>query len=155
MMVKATRTQTVSCSATGLAIVALCCAKIGLASGYSAMPEVREVFTSHRACVVRLHESASEHRAQVKPRTLNADGGFQEIVLENISEGIKIVSRRLAKYEARIWYHNGRRSEDGNQYEISHSWDQSSYECRGKTMTVNIARGYTLSTFEPVKPSPP
>jgi hypothetical protein len=137
------------------AAAAVLCATTAFASGYMPMPEWREVLANHKACVAQLEARSSEQRKQVKPRTFNADSGFQEIYLEDRSDGVKVINRKTARYEARIWYHNGRLLEDGKQYEISHSWDETNQECRGKVLIVTNSQGYTLSTFEPVPPKGP
>jgi hypothetical protein len=137
------------------AIIALLSAYTAFASGQIAMPERRETLVSYKACLAHLNTSAAEHRAQVKPRTFKQDGGFQEVYLEDRSGGVKVTGRKAARYEARIWWHNGRLLEDGTQYEISHSWNGTNKECRGKVLIINNASGYTLSTFEPVQSKAP
>ena len=125
-------------------------ANAALASGYMVAPEMRQKMPSFEACLAQLEERASEHRKQLISRTFAPDGGFREVNLEALSEGVKITGRKSARYEAKIWYHNGSPNKDGTQYEINHSWDQSGYDCREKTLIINASQGYTLSTFEPV-----
>lgn len=140
---------------SGSVIVAMLCATASLASGYLSMPERRETLASYQSCLARLEASAAGDRAQAKPRTVKDDGGFQEISLEDRSGGVKVTGRKAAQYEARIWYHNGRLQDDGAHYEISHFWNQTYHECRGKKLIMNDSQGYTLSTFEPMAPKAP
>ena len=126
-----------------------------VASGYMTTPEYRLKMPSFKACLDDLEASASEHRKQLKPRTFEPDGGFREVGIEALSGGVKITGPKGARYEAKIWYHNGSLVQDGTQYEINHSWTHSSFECRGKTAIINGAQGYTLSTFEPVQSKAP
>lgn len=136
-------------------VAALLCANAASASGYLPMPERRETLTSHKACVARLNTAAAQLRAQVKPRAFRGDGSFQQINLEDRSGGVKTTSREAARYEARLWYHNGRLLEGGTQYEINHSWNHTNLECKGKVLIMTNAQGYTLSTFEPVPTATP
>ena len=63
---------------------------------------------------------------------------------------MKVFKHKAARYEARVWYHNGRLLEGSLQYAVSHSWEQTNLECQGKVLITKNASGYTLSTFEPV-----
>lgn len=139
----------------GGAIIATLGSSAAFASGYLPMPERRETLASYKSCLARLEASAAGHRAQVKPRTFKEDGSFQEIQLEDSKGGVQVTGRKAARYEARLWYHNGRLHVDGTFYEINHNWDQTNHECRGKKLIMSDAQGYTLSTFEPVPPSAP
>jgi hypothetical protein len=133
-----------------LAAGACSCACVAMASGFSPMPEVRQTFPSFKACVANLRTTNAEHLRRVKPKTFNTDGGFQEVYLEDRSGGVKVFKHKAARYEARVWYHNGRLLEGSLQYAVSHSWEQTNLECQGKVLITKNASGYTLSTFEPV-----
>jgi hypothetical protein len=102
-----------------------------------------------------LNETAAIQRGQVKRRRFNAERGFQEIHLEDRTGGVKMQGRKTARYEARVWYHNGRLLEDGTQFEINHSWSETNDECRDNILISNDASGFTMSTFEPVLPQVP
>lgn len=130
--------------------IALLCAATAAASGYLSVMERREKKPSHAACVALLETTAAGHRKQVKPRTFKADGIFQQISLEDRSGGVEILGPKKARYEARIWYNNGWFRDDIKAYEISHSWNGTDYECRGRILVINTSSGYTLSSFEPV-----
>lgn len=140
------RLATMICIVSG----SMVCSHAAVASGYLPTPEQRETLQSYKACLAVLSAAATEYRAQAKPKTFNQDGGFQEVYLEDRSGGVKVIGRKRARYEARIWYHYGFLRDNGTQYEITHSWNGGGYECRGKMLITNLANGYTLSTFQAV-----
>lgn len=139
----------------GMLILTTPLSNAAFASGYISAPETRLKMPSFKACLDDQKASASEHSKQVKPRTFDPDGGFREVGIEALSNGVQITGRKSARYESKIWYHNGSLVQDGTQYEISHSWNHARYECLGKTAVINGAQGYTLSTFEPVASNAP
>lgn len=149
------QSRRVSRHSAGTILLTVFLSNAAFASGYIATPEEHQKMPSFKACLAQIEARALEHRKLLKARTFGPDGGFREVGIEAISNGIKITDRKNARYEAKIWYHNGRLLKDGTQYEISHSWNHSGYECRSKTLIINASQGYTLSTFEPIAAKSP
>lgn len=139
----------------GMMLLTIFLTNAAFASGYMTTPEFRQKMPSFKACLKQLEANASANCKQLKPRTFDPDGGFQEVTIQAIGDGVETTGRNSARYDAKLWYHNGRLNKDGTQYEINHSWTQNGYECRGKTMIINGSQGYTLSTFEPVASKAP
>jgi hypothetical protein len=139
----------------GIMLLTVFSTNAAFASGYMTAPEFRQKMPSFKACLKQLEATAAANRKQLKPRTFDPDGGFQQVSIQAISDGVETTGRNSARYDAKLWFHNGRLNKDGTQYEINHSWTQSGFECRGKTMIINGSQGYTLSTFEPVASKAP
>jgi hypothetical protein len=121
-----------------------------LASGSIPKFARKELLESHTACVARLHDAYEAHRKMVAPRRVDPDGSTQEITLGSATNGVKIIGPSEARYEGRIWWHNGgsKITPEGMR-EVSHSWDEDTLHCAGEVLTSGGASGYTLSSFEP------
>jgi hypothetical protein len=107
-------------------------------------------FRSHSACLAALEDAYTKDRRQVVPRNLEANGDTREVGLD--TKGIEKIGRKTARYEATIWYANGRYRPDLQQTETSHSYRHEIRQCHGKTMKTTGDQGYTLSTFDPADP---
>jgi hypothetical protein len=132
-------------------LAALAASTAAYASGRVPKFESKRPLESHAACLAELQKAYDAHRAMVSPRKELANGSTQEITLSSETDGVKIISPSEARYEGRIWWHNGSSeiSRDGNR-EVSHSWDEDILSCDGEVLTSGGAGGYTLSSFEPV-----
>jgi len=130
------------------ALAALATGGSALASGIMEMPPISETLKSHRVCLARLEAAQTADRRQVAPPVELPDGQIREVTVEDKSGGIKSLGRQHARYEARVWYHNGRARADLGKIETSHSWNGQLLECRGKVLTTTNSNGFTLSTFD-------
>ena len=132
----------------GLTVLAVFMCNTAYASGYIGPFERRQIMSNFPACVAHLNSLAAEHRNLLLSRQFAQDGSFREVNVEDLSKGVTITGSKRAHYKAKIWYSAGRLDQDKLSYEISHSWDESNYECKGKFMVIILSQGYTLSTFE-------
>ena len=122
-----------------------------LASGYISMPDTQEMLPNFGACLARLDAAYVEDGKAIAARTVAVDGRSREVSLESRTNGVERSERNKARYHGRIWYAHGRISSHGaKQREVSHSWQEQELVCNGRKLTIRRAKGYTLSTFEPV-----
>ena len=134
----------------GLLAVVTPFSETALASGYIGPTEWREKMPDFAACLSQLHARASENRDKLTPRKFALDGSFREVSIEEPSSAVQSNGRKSAHYKAKIWYISGQLDDEGTNYVLNHSWEENSYECNGRTMTVITSQGYTLSNFVPV-----
>lgn len=129
---------------------ALCLPALAHASGQLPLPPSTETFKSHQACLAAMEGAYADDRKQVVPRIVEANGDTREVSLD--TKGIERLGRKTARYEATIWYANGRYRPDLRQTETSHSYRHQIRQCDGKAMKTTGDQGYTLSTFDPADP---
>lgn len=132
------------------AIALLLFSSAAMASGTIEMPPQKERLASRQACFDFLRDSAAEDAKSVKPETVDADGSRHSVTLEPKSKGIERQGRDRARYAARIWYGNGRPDPERQQIVYRASWEEHSFECRGRTLITQRSNGYTLESFEPM-----
>ena len=71
----------------------------------------------------------------------------REVTLD--TKGIESLGPSHARYEATLWYHNGRFDSELQKTETSHTYERLLSECTDKTLQTSGENGYTLSTFDP------
>lgn len=121
-----------------------------LASGYIDHPETREKLRNHRGCVERLNEQAAIDLAAAEPRIFGEDGSVREVSVEQLSNGVQVISPWAAHYETRIWYSHGRPRVDHGTMEFQPSWQENKLQCVGRTLVHKPASGFTLSNIVPL-----
>ncbi|NJS13861.1 MAG: hypothetical protein HC788_03600 [Sphingopyxis sp.] len=121
-----------------------------LASGFIDYTETREKLSSHQACVGRLHAQAASDLAAAEPRIFGEDGSVREVGVQQISNGVQVISPRAARYEARIWHSQGRPRVDHGTMEFQPRWEENKLQCVGKTLVHKPANGFTLSNIVPL-----
>lgn len=126
---------------------ALCIPAVANASGRLPIPPTTQHFRSHQACIAALQEAYEADKKQILPLKRQANGDTREISLD--TKGIERLGTKRARYEATIWFHNGRFDSKFQKTETSHTFEQRLRECRGKTLRVSGENGFTLSTLDP------
>ena len=117
------------------------------ASGHLPVPPSTEQFKSHQACLAALQGTYAEDKKQIRAKTREANGDIREVALD--TKGIESLGPRHARYEATLWYHNGRFDSELQKTETSHTYERLLSECTDKTLQTSGENGYTLSTFDP------
>jgi hypothetical protein len=120
------------------------------ASGTLQMPDVSEQLASPAACLARLQAAYECQTKEVAPKAISADGASREVNFTSTTNGVVEAADGTAQYVGRVWYHHGKKTEDGTQREVSHSWQEIKMSCKGAVLTSGGSEGYTLSTFEPL-----
>jgi hypothetical protein len=125
------------------------------ASGYIQMPEQTKVFPSYSACRSSLEEAFQANQAEARSETTTKDGVTRNVSFESSASGVKRLGRGHSVYIGRIWYAHATSRPDIAMTETSHSWQQTNMECKGRTLTLRPANGFTLSTFAPAQGAKP
>ena len=144
-----------SCHLGGMIMFTAFLANAAVGSGYIGPTETRQKMLNFKSCLAQLEARALEYHNQLTSRTFAPDASFRQISIQALNGGVNITGRRRARYEVKTWYHNGWLGKDGMHYEITHSWNESNYECRGRTMIQITSQGYTQPTFEPIASKAP
>jgi len=117
------------------------------ASGQLPVPPSTEQFKSHEACFAALEDTYTEDMKQIRPKKREPNGDVREVTLD--TKGIERLGPKHARYEATLWYHNGRLNSELQKTETSHTYERLLSECTDKTLQTSGENGYTLSTFDP------
>ena len=139
--------------ATGLLLASLA----AQASGWMPGPPMEpRRFPSYAACKAHLQQRSREDRAQAdaQPRPVEAGGSVQTVVT---TDGVVEPGRRHARYRVQIgWLGRGseRDAVDG-MIQTQYSYEDTTLECKGRTLTGETARGYHSPRFEPIEPKAP
>lgn len=122
----------------------------GFAQASGQLPAVLSTqnFASYGECRAALEAAHGLDRKRVAPRVVAEDGSISEVGLDSV--GIEPLGSQAARYEATLWYHHGKPRPDGQDIEVSHTYEHVVRECRGEVMQISERGGYTLSTFEPL-----
>lgn len=122
----------------------------GFAQASGQLPVVLSTqnFASYGECRAALEAAHGLDRKRVAPRVVAEDGSISEVGLDSV--GIEPLGSQAARYEATLWYHHGKPRPDGQDIEVSHTYEHVVRECRGEVMQISERGGYTLSTFEPL-----
>lgn len=121
----------------------------GFAQASGQLPVVLSTqnFASYGECRAALEAAHGLDRKRVAPRVVAEDGSISEVGLDSV--GLEPLGSEAARYEATLWYHHGKPRPDGQDMEVSHTYEHVVRECRGRVMQISEGGGYTLSTFEP------
>lgn len=125
------------------------------ASGTLKTPETRETLRSAGACLAFLRARAGEDARKASRETIALDGSRRAVSVE-----VKVpLSRRSApdeaRYVARIWYTIGWPLPDGAMVKYRTSWEEHSYECRGRNLITRTSQGFAGELFEPQSSATP
>lgn len=137
-----------------LGLAFLLCPALAGASGTIEAPAQDERMASQKACLAFLRNRAAEDAQLSKPETVAADGSRQTVTVETKSKGVERLGRGRARYAARLWYVNGWPRPDLGQMEYRASWEEHSYECRGRKLVSRTSRGFANASFEPLQAGP-
>lgn len=138
-----------------LVVVFLLFSSSAMASGTLQLPPQKERLESPHACLDYLRDRAADDEQQAMPETIGADGTRRQVMVEPKSKGVELQGRHRARYAARIWYSNGRPMPDIGQIEYRTSWEEHSFECRGRELTTRRSNGYTSESFQPLDTAKP
>jgi hypothetical protein len=127
---------------------------IASASGMVEMPPRRERMGSRLACIAFLEERAVEDAHLARPESVDADGSRHSVTVETRSKGVERTGRNRARYSARIWYGHGIPRPDLGQIVYRASWDEHTYECKGRMLEIRTAQGFTNENYEPLPAAP-
>ena len=127
--------------------MASCMPTLAHASGQLPVPPSTEQFKSHEACLAALEDTYAQDKKQIRPKKREANGDTREVTLD--TKGIESLGPNHARYEATLWYHNGRLDSELQKTETSHTYERLLSECTDKTLQTSGENGYTLSTFDP------
>jgi hypothetical protein len=122
-----------------------------LASGSTpALSQMPIKFKDHGACVAALEEQRAGDQQLAQPSPVRTGERTHHITIQPISKAVERKGARRAVYAARMWSHNGIEDLENGRLEITHSWQETSSECRGKTLTRQVQNGFSQPTFEPL-----
>jgi len=118
-------------------------------SGTLKTPETRETLRSPDACLAVLRARVGEDGRKGIRETIAPDGSRRAVTVE-----VKVpLSRRgapdEARYAARIWYTTGLPQPDHGMVKYRTSWEEHSYECRGRILITQTSQGFASERFEP------
>ncbi|TPM37207.1 hypothetical protein [Mesorhizobium sp. B2-3-4] len=130
-----------------LGAMAWCVPVAAHASGHVPVPSSSQEFTSHEACRAMLQEAYDADRKQIAPMKRASNGDTHEVALE--TKGVESIGPQRARYEATVWFDNGRFDNKLQATETSHTFERHLRECWGKTLRVSGENGFTMSTWDP------
>ncbi len=125
-------------------------ANFALASGNIEIPERKVEFKNHNKCMIELKKIYTGILQTKDTNPPSIPDVVSKIDLISSTNGIKLIDKNHAELDAKIWYHHSKANPAIGKFETSHSYTSYNYKCDGKTMIINGAQGYTLSTFEDI-----
>lgn len=144
--------MSINCNKAALALTAICLAfsSVALASGQlPPTPMIPEDFRNHKACVARLAALEAEYRAQGEPKPTQREPNVTAQRLY-ISKGIQKQDKNTTNLVAELGMEVRSTYPERMLIQTSYSYERYSWECKGKTLTGTLQKGYMTPGMEPI-----